>query len=89
MKTPNKYIISTYGLLAAIVALSTGVSASAQTLLLKYSFDETGTTVANSGTLSGSDLTMTSSTTPTDRHTADGGGVTGLSGDRAFTNGDS
>jgi hypothetical protein len=29
---------------------------------------------------------MTSSTTPTDRHTADGGGVTGLTGDRAFTN---
>jgi hypothetical protein len=87
-----KYIITKKGArscktlaIATLFAAFGSASASAQTLLLQYGFNETGTTAFNSGTLAGADLTMfNSSGVATDRHTA--GGVSGASSDRAFDN---
>jgi hypothetical protein len=87
MKNPHKDTYPKCWLAATIVALASGASASAQTLLFKYSFDETGASVVNSGTLSSADLTMRNQAgTALDRHTAGGGGVSGLTTDRAFDN---
>src|SRR3989339_394443 len=58
----------------------------AQTVILKYTFDETGTTAPSTG----SDVTAVtlrnSAGVATDLHSADGLGVSGLTGDRAFDN---
>ena len=53
--------------------------------LLQYRFNETGTTATNSGTASAT-LQFSNSAGNLDLHSADGGGVSGLPGDRAFDN---
>jgi len=60
--------------------------ASGQTPILQYKFDETGTTAASTG-LNSTPLTfLNASGTAVDLHSADGLGVSGLPGDRAFDN---
>src|SRR3990167_8181136 len=63
-----------------------GQTVQAQTAILKYTFDETGTTAPSTG----SDVTAVtlrnSAGAATDLHSADGLGVSGLTGDRAFDN---
>ncbi len=58
----------------------------AQTPLLVYLFNETGTAAPSSGSVSAG-LTLTDvAGVPTDLHSADMGGVSGLPGDRSFDN---
>src|SRR3989304_9079921 len=65
-----------------------GQTVQAQTAILKYTFDETGTTAPSTG----SDVTAVTLRdnsvvgNATDLHSADGLGVSGLTGDRAFDN---
>jgi hypothetical protein len=60
--------------------------AQAPTPLLEYKFNETGTTVTDSGSSLTDAVMHNSANTLTDLHTADQGGVSGLAGDRAFDN---
>lgn len=56
-------------------------------LIFHYKFDETGTTAP--GSLPGLTTAVTmrnDAGTATDLHSADGGGVTGLAGDRSYAN---
>ncbi len=78
----------TRSLLAAGLLLAGG-AARAQTLLVEYRFDGTGSTALNTGAVPGADLTMTSNPVGgalADLHSAPGGGVSGLAADRAFDN---
>lgn len=68
-------------LLAGLALLS---SVQAQTLLLEYKFNDSGTTTANSGTLGGSANLLNSSGGATDLHGAAGSGVSGLAGDTSL-----
>lgn len=74
-------------LAAGFVGLSFA-TVEAQTPLLDYRFDETGTTASSSVAATNSTLTFQNygSTTPVDLHSASGTGVSGQEGDRAFDN---
>jgi hypothetical protein len=67
---------------AGVAMLSAGVLNAA---LIDVGFNETGTVATNAGTTSNFTL-KNSSSANTDLHTADGFGVSGLAGDRAFDN---
>lgn len=56
------------------------------TSVLHYDFDETGNAPGSRGTDRRPVKTRNDASTALDFHTADGGGVSGLSGDRAFAN---
>lgn len=67
--------------------LSPAIKAQAATPILEYRFNETGTTAISSGTDSTPVIFRKAADgTPIDSHSANGGGVSGLSGDRAFNN---
>lgn len=61
-------------------------SVSAQTPIVEYRFNETGTTAPSTGTDSTSVTLRNAAGAASDRHTSAGGGVSGLAGDRAFDN---
>lgn len=70
-------------------AVAAGMSIASATPLpmFEYNFNETGSTATNSGTVASRDgVIKNTSGIATDLHTADGGGVSGLAGDRAFDN---
>lgn len=71
-------------LLSALLGLAT--TASAQTLLLEYKFNDSGTTAANSGSLTSLNANLVASdyVTATDLHGASGSGVSGQAGDKAL-----
>ena len=58
----------------------------AQTAILEYKFDETGTTAPSTGSDATAVTLRNSAGVATDLHSADGLGVSGLTGDRAFDN---
>jgi hypothetical protein len=72
--------------LIAVLALGLSTSAFAQTPILEYKFDDTGTTSTNSGSHGGSLTLRDAALTPTDLHGTAGSGVSGAVGDRAFNN---
>src|SRR3972149_675501 len=63
-----------------------GQTVQAQTAILKYTFDETGTTAPSTGSDVTSVTLRNSAGAATDLHSADGLGVSSLTGDRAFDN---
>ncbi len=82
---------SVSSLLHSLSALLVFASPAFGATLLEYNFNDTGSTATNSGTLgTAGDLTLFREVggvrTATGMHTADGGGVSGLAGDRAFNN---
>ena len=84
----NVTLVWTGVVLVACLLLPAQLTAS---MLFEYKYNETGTTCENTGLATGAPLadwgTMYDHTgTFADRHTADGGGVSGLPGDRAFDN---
>lgn len=95
---PLQFATVTTGLLAlSALSLHAQSTPNVGPLLLEYRFNETGTTANAGGSLSGTapQLTMQTTTTvggtnapgtPTDLHSANGGGVSGTTGDRAFDN---
>src|SRR3990172_8404373 len=58
----------------------------AQTAILEYKFNETGTTAPSTGSDATAVTLRDSAGAATDLHSADGLGVSGLTGDRAFDN---
>src|SRR3990167_3976532 len=58
----------------------------AQTAILEYKFDETGTTAPSTGSDATAVTLRNSAGVATDLHSADGLGVSGVTGDRAFDN---
>lgn len=82
MKSPKHLLLA----LSLISIVTFTQSVSAQTLLLQYNFNETGTGVINYGSASSGNLTMfNSGNSVADLHSASGLGVSGLSGDRSFS----
>src|SRR3990167_2976306 len=63
-----------------------GQTVQAQTAILEYKFDETGTTAPSTGSNVTAVTLRNSAGAATDLHSADSLGVSGLTGDRAFDN---
>lgn len=83
--TLRKMSMFTAAATAAVLGLtSTGFAAPVP--VYEFTFNETGSTAANTGSLNADGTLMNSSGVATDLHSADGTGVTGLPGDRAFDN---
>lgn len=76
--------ITSLRLILAALVLGLAAHAPAQTLLLEYKFNDSGTTTANSGTLGGTAALQNSSAVATDLHGAAGSGVSGLAGDTSL-----
>src|SRR3990167_756004 len=63
-----------------------GQTVQAQTAILEYKFDETGTTAPSTGSNTTAVTLQNSGGAATDLHSADGLGVSGSAGDRSFDN---
>jgi hypothetical protein len=85
MKSVPRNPIRISALAIGTCLLVSALSVSAQTTpLIEFNFNETGSTVNNTGTSGTNAIMINSGAVPTDFHTADGGGVSGLNGDRGF-----
>ncbi len=80
--TPFRWMFAT----SILALLALRLPLQAQTLLLEYKFNDSGTTTANAGTLSTQNANLVASdfTTATDLHGAAGSGVSGQAGDKAL-----
>ena len=83
----RKVIVALLGVLAVVVVVGQAMGGVAIPIL-EYKFNETGNTAVSTGsdTTSVDFFSSLNSGTPVDLHTIDGGGVSGLAGDRAFDN---
>lgn len=84
--SPCRSLFARAASVAVLACLLAAAPSQAQTLLTQYTFNDTGTSSANSV---GGGTAMNfydSSSAATDLHSADAGGVSGLAGDRAFDN---
>jgi len=81
---PTKAWRSCGWLLSGMVFLGLGIGGLTAAPIVEYSYNETGTSVSNSGSAGGSSTLYNATHTATDLHSANGTGVSGLSGDRAF-----
>jgi hypothetical protein len=83
MKHTSK-LVSLLGAAAFAATLTT--PAFAQTLLVEYKFNDTGTTTASTASSSNTGIMRNSAGVSTDLHGAAGSGVSGAAGDLAFNN---